>query len=59
MTLLKELILSVMLRFCDKFCAMLPETLAISTSSVIRNVVSKNLKGYDTTDLKTSSEVRF
>ena len=43
---LKELTLSVMLRFCGDFCAMLLETLAIGTSSVMRNVVSKNLRGY-------------
>ena len=43
---LKELILSVMLRFRNGFCSMFLETLWASTGSVISNVVSRSLRGF-------------
>jgi len=44
----KKLILSVMLRFCVDFCAMLLGTLPISTRNVlvIRNAVSSSLREF-------------
>ena len=55
MTLLKELtlllkdllILLLMPRACDDFCAMLLETLSISTGSAIRSVGSRNSRGLE------------
>ena len=43
--LLKQPVLPEMVRFCDDICAILPETLWTSTSSVVRNVVSRSLRG--------------
>ena len=42
---LKELILSVMARFCDDICAIFLETSWMSSGSVIRNVVLWSLRG--------------
>jgi len=42
---LKELILSVMPRICDGFFSMFLGALWTSTGSVIRNVVSRGLRG--------------
>ena len=46
LTLLRDLILSLMLRARDGFCAMLLETLSISTGSVIRSVRSRNSRDF-------------
>ena len=43
--LLKQPILPVMVRFCDDFCAIFLNTLLMSAGSVIRNVVSRRLRG--------------
>ena len=43
--LLKQPVLPVMVKFCDDICAIFSGTLWTSTGSVIRNVVSRNLRG--------------